>query len=431
MSDSRDLADRLLVGRRSDSSRIRKGFPRHLRDHPEIRAIEELRALGASVGVDDRAFFQPLRKLSGGRAVAIDGVPALNFSSFDYLGLAEHSEVRQAAAGAVDVYGTSVSAARIVGGEIDLFEQLEAKIARFVDEEAALIFVSGYLTNLSFLGWALGPNDLVLHDELVHNSMITGARLSGARRLSFRHNDDEHLEELLAQHRSKAETCVVMIEGVYSMDGDIARIDPILEVARSYDADTFVDEAHSFGVIGATGRGIKEHAFLETSSDLLIMSSLSKALAGLGGFVATGSNLLEAARFTAPGAGLYCTAMTPSSAAACLTALGVLEAHPELVEELRRKSVMFTNLLRDAGVDIGLAEGTPVVPVLTGSSVAAMQLSNRLQDHGIIAHAIMYPAVPEHLARVRFFVSAAHTDEALRFAAGAVAECFSLGGYES
>jgi 8-amino-7-oxononanoate synthase len=352
----------------------------------------------------------------------------VNFGCYDYLGFGDDPEVREAAREAINEYGTSLGAARIVGGEIDLSQKLELEIADFVGTESALLFVSGYLTNLAYLGYVLKQTDLVIHDELSHNSMVTGVKLSGAKRLSFKHNDPDHLDSMLKLHRNTAEICLVMIEGVYSMDGDIARLPEILEVARRHNCDIFIDDAHSFGVIGNTGRGILEHYNIAHESDIVLMNTLSKTLVSAGGFVAGDKPLLEAVRYQAPGATLFCASLPPAQTAAALAAIQKLKASPELPSKLREKGKILADELARHGLNIGPSSGTAVIPVLTGSSVAAVKLSSMLRENGIIAYSILYPAVPDHMARLRFFVNKTHQVEDLIETASVVAECAKEAG---
>jgi 8-amino-7-oxononanoate synthase len=397
--------------------------PKRLIDHPGIDATRTMLEFAKEQNLDgNMGFFVPQRKIGNGRALS-QGKEMINFSSYDYLGLGDILEIREQAREAISKYGTSLSATRTVGGEIDLYDKLESEIADFVGTEAALLFVSGYLTNLAFLGYVVGQNDLVLHDDLSHNSMINGIRLSWAKRLSFKHNDPDHLNSLLVQYRKTAEVCLIAIEGVYSMDGDIARLPEILEVARHHNCDIFIDEAHSFGVLGRNGRGILEHFSIPHDSDIVLMNTVSKSLASVGGFIASDKPLLDAVRYQAPGASLYCAPMPPAQTAATLAAVRTLKAHPELPARARERATLFKDELTKYGLDTGLSNGSAVVPVLTGSSYTAVKLSSMLRERDIIAYSVFYPVVPDNLARVRFFISAAHLEEDLLKTAKIVAEC--------
>ncbi len=432
MTEDRDpqtrLADRLLASRGSG-----RGVPsrpaRHLTDHPGIAQITALLDLAEENGLEGGGYFVPQRKAGNGRATVAGDRTMINFSSYDYLGLGDLPELRTAAREAVATYGASLSATRSVGGDIDLYHTLERELTEVYGTDDALLFVSGYLTNLAFLGYAVGNEDIVVHDELSHESMIAGARLSGARRLSFRHNDPDHLDAMLGRHRRSGSVCLVMIEGVYSMDGDIGALPEILEVVRRHDADLYIDEAHSFGVLGHNGRGVMEHYGIEPASDIVLMNTVSKALASVGGYVTTNGPLLKAIRYFAPGAVLYCAPMPASQAAATLAALRALRQRPDLPQRARANAELFRTELKQRGLDTGLSEdGTGVVPVITGSSIAAVVLSSLLRQHDIIAYGLFHPVVPENLARVRFFISAAHTEDDLVRTAEITARCATEAG---
>ncbi len=413
-NDKAALANKLLAGRGKGGKQAVVKPPKRLTDHPGIAEINALLSLADENGLQGGGYFVPQRKAGHGRAEVAGGEIMVNFSSYDYLGLGDLQELKDAARDAVATYGASLSATRSVGGDIDLYHTLEAEIADMYGTESALLFVSGYLTNLAFLGYVIGPDDVVIHDELSHNSMIAGARLSGARRLSFRHNDPEHLDEMLTRYRRAGSVCLVMIEGVYSMDGDIGPLPEVLEVVRRHNCDLYIDEAHSFGVLGSTGRGVMEHFGIEPADDIVLMNTVSKSLASVGGYVAGNRQLLQAVRYLAPGAVLYCAPMPASQAAATLASLRALKARPELPERARQNAELFRRELRRLGLDTGLSTfGTGVVPVITGSSVAAVVLSAKLREAGIIAYGLFHPVVPENAARVRFFVSAAHTEDDL------------------
>lgn len=427
-TDRAALANRLLAGRATTkkaggSQRVAKPS-RRLLDHPGIAEINGLLELADEYGLEGGGYFVPQRKAGDGRAEVDGGEIMVNFSSYDYLGLGDFPELREAASDAVTTYGASLSATRSVGGDIDLYHELEREIADTYGTESALLFVSGYLTNIALLGYVIGPDDVVIHDDLSHNSMIAGARLSGAKRLSFRHNDVEHLDAMLTRHRKSGSICLVMMEGIYSMDGDIGRLPEILEVVRRHNADLYIDEAHSFGVLGATGAGIMEHYGIEPADDIVLMNTVSKSLASVGGYVTGPEQLMKAVRYLAPGAVLYCAPMPASQAAATLASLRILKQRPDLPERARQNAHLFRSELQRLGVDTGLSEfGTGVVPAITGSSVAAVRLSSMLREQGVIAYGLFHPVVPENQARVRFFVSAAHTEADLVRVAEMTARC--------
>lgn len=430
--DKAALASKLLAGRSGGGGARKKSAaparvakpPRRLLDHPGIAEINGLLGLADEYGLEGGGYFIPQRKAGDGRAVVNSGEVLVNFSSYDYLGLGDFPELRDAAREAVAEYGASLSATRSVGGDINLYHELEKEIAEAYGTQSALLFVSGYLTNIAFLGYVLGPDDVVIHDSLSHESMIAGARLSGAKRLSFRHNDPEHLDTMLNLHRKSGSMCLVMMEGIYSMDGDVGLLPEILEVVRRHEVDLYIDEAHSFGILGPTGKGIMEHYGVEPADDIVLMNTVSKSLASVGGYVTGPDQLMKAVRYLAPGAVLYCAPMPASQAAATLASFRLLKSRPDLPERARQNAQLFRTELQRHGLDTGLSEfGTGVVPAITESSVAAVRLSAMLRERGVIAYGLFHPVVPENLARVRFFVSAAHTEEDLVRVAEMTADC--------
>ncbi|MCL4525997.1 MAG: aminotransferase class I/II-fold pyridoxal phosphate-dependent enzyme, partial [Gammaproteobacteria bacterium] len=321
-----------------------------------------------------------------------------------------HPVVNAAAKEAIDHYGTSVSASRIVSGERPLHAQLERAIAQVYGVDDAIVMVSGHATNVTSIGHLFGPNDLVLHDEYAHNSIIQGISLSGAKRLSFPHNDLGALEQILTQQRRQAERVLVVVEGIYSMDGDYPDLPRLIEIKNRHRALLMVDEAHSFGVLGGHGMGIREHFHLNPKDVDIWMGTLSKALAACGGYIAGASALVENLRYLAPGF-LYSVGMAPPVAAAALSALQVLRAEPQRVSALQQRSRYFLEKARGIGLQTGASTGNAIVPVITGSSLRAVRLSNWLLERGIHVQPILYPAVPERQARLRFFLSSEHTLE--------------------
>ncbi len=350
----------------------------------------------------------------------IAGREFINFSSYNYLGLAGHPAVRRAAAAALERFGTSASASRVASGERPVHRDLEQALAAFLGCPDALALVSGHATNVSVIGHLFGPEDLVIHDQLAHDCIVTGARLSGARRLSFPHNDVAALADLLARERPKARRALIAAEGVYSMDGDIAPLPEIVALKRSYDAVLLLDEAHSFGVLGATGRGAGEHFDIARSDVDLWMGTLSKSLASCGGYLAGSAELIDYLRFTLPGF-VYSVGLSPANAAAGGAALEILAQHPELPRQLQARSEFFRGLCRERGIDIGDSAGSAVVPCLTGASDRALRLADALSRRGINVQPIFHPAVEEGRARLRFFLTAEHTEEQLAITADAVA----------
>jgi 8-amino-7-oxononanoate synthase len=348
-----------------------------------------------------------------GSAACIERRPIVNFSAYDYVGLAHDPEVAAAAKAAIDRYGTSAGASRLVSGEKQVHRDLEQALAAFLGTPAAIVFVSGHATNVTTIGHLLGPSDLVLHDILAHNSIIQGAALSGATRRAFAHNDWQALDALLTDVRREFRRVLIAIEGVYSMDGDFPELPRFVELRKKHKTLLLVDEAHSLGTMGATGRGVAEHFGVEPADVDLWMGTLSKSLASCGGYIAGSAELVEYLKYTAPGF-VYSVGMSPPSAAAALAALTVLGREPERVVRLRERAALFLEMARERGLDTGSAGGTPVVPVIVGSSVKSLRLARALFERGINVHPILYPAVAEDSARLRFFITINHSQEQIR-----------------
>ena len=344
----------------------------------------------------------------------IGGREMINFCSYNYVGTSGDPAVNQAVKEAVDRYGTSVSASRLAAGEKPLHRELERGIAEFIGAEDAIVFVGGHATNETTIGHLLRPGDLILHDELAHNSIIQGCILSGARRRPFPHNDWQALERLLREMRQQYQRTLVVIEGAYSMDGDHPDLPRFIEVKKRHRALLMIDEAHSIGSMGAHGRGITEHCGVDPREVDLLMGTLSKSFGSCGGYIAAAKEIVTYLKYTAPGF-LFSVGMSPPNAAAALASLRVIQAEPERVAHCQARSRLFLQLARERGLNTGHAHDTPVVPVIIGSSLYALLLSRRLFDCGINVLPILHPAVEETAARLRFFVTANHREEQIRF----------------
>ena len=337
----------------------------------------------------------------------------INYASYNYLDLCGHEAVSNAAKEAIDRYGTSASASRPVSGERPIQRELEAALADLHGVEDCVVFVSGHATNVNTLGHLFGPKDLIVHDSLIHNSAMQGALLSGARRLPFPHNDWEALDTLLSRERRKHERAVVVIEGIYSMDGDYPALEQFVAIKRKHRAFLMVDEAHSIGVLGASGRGLSEHCEVPGTDVDIWMGTLSKTLASCGGYIAGERALIEYLKFSAPGF-VYSVGMAPPVAASALAALETMVREPDRVRQLTERGQLFLRLAKAAGLDTGYSAGYSVIPVIVGSSIKTARLSNALFERGINVHPIIYPAVEERAARLRFFLSCSHTEEQIR-----------------
>jgi 8-amino-7-oxononanoate synthase len=355
-----------------------------------------------------------------GATTQIGGRTFINFANYNYLGFSGEPSVSAAAKAAIDRYGTSASASRMVAGERPVHRELEEAIARLYQVDDSVAFVSGHATNVTVIGSLFGPSDLIVHDQLAHNSIVQGAQLSGAKRLGFAHNDWRALDELLARVRHQYQRVLIAIEGLYSMDGDFPDLPRFVDIKRRHSAFLMVDEAHSLGVLGATGRGIHEHYGIEARDVDIWMGTLSKALAGCGGFIAGEQALIDILRHLAPGF-LYSVGLAPALAAASLASLECMVAEPQRVAQLHERGKQFLDEARRLGLNTGTSAGYSVVPVITGSTVKAVQWSNALFEQGINAQPIFYPAVEEKLARLRFFICSTHTPEQITAATTALA----------
>jgi len=375
---------------------------------PECDALEErLQGLKAAGLVNP--FLRVTQRVRG-RKVRIDGKDTVSFTSFDYLGLAGHPDVTRAAKDAIDQFGCSASASRMVGGNNTILDQLDTELATFLGTERAVVFPCGYGTNASVFNHLFGAEDLILYDELAHNSIMQGAGASKAGKRSFRHNDHEQLGKLLRDLRSQYRRVAVAIEGVYSMDGDYPDLPRFIEIKQRYDALLYVDEAHSVGTMGPGGRGICDFYGVDPAAGDLWMGTISKALGAGGGYLAGSERLIRYLGYTTP-AFVFSTACSPPNAAAALESLRVIGREPWRVTRLRERSELFLKLAGDCDLDTGSSADTPVIPIIVGSSSRAIAVSQKLLERGINAQPILYPAVRESAARVRFFITSEHSEE--------------------
>lgn len=352
---------------------------------------------------------------------SIDGKEYLNFSTYDYLDINTHPEITQAVTEVAEKFGTSAGASRLVGGERPQHRKLEKAFADLYEVDDAIIYVSGHAANVNTLGFMFGPKDAIFHDGLAHNSLIQGATLSGSTRYSYTHNDCSALEELLKKHRHEHKNAIIVTEGLFSMDGNIPDLPRLVELKKKYDCLLMVDEAHSLGVLGPTGRGVREYFNLAPDDVDLWMSTLSKSMCGCGGFIAGRQDIIDFLKYGSPGF-VFSVGMPPVIAAACNKALDIMLREPERVRKLQEISQYFLKYAAEKGLDTGAAQGYAVLPVMVGDSFVSGFLSQLLFDRGIYVMPISFPAVPEGSARLRFFLSAAHSREDVRKAIDAVAE---------
>lgn len=364
--------------------------------------LEELRAKG---------LYRRLRVLDGEQlpVARFDGREVINLSSNNYLGLTTHPRLRDAAIKATEELGVGSGSVRTIAGTMAIHEELEDKLARFKRTEAALVLQSGFAANLGVLGSILGEGDLAISDELNHASIIDGLRLTKATRKVYAHADLESLRGVLEESGSFKKKLIVT-DGVFSMDGDIAPLQGIADLADEFGAILMVDDAHASGVLGENGRGSIDHFGLHGRVDIQV-GTLSKAIGAMGGYVAGSARLRELMIHRARPL-LFSTSHPPSVAATCIAALDVLADEPELIARLWDNTRYFKGELARLGFDIGHSE-TPITPVIVGQGTLAMKFSDRLFEEGVFAQGIGYPTVPEERSRVRTIVTAVHTREHL------------------
>jgi len=389
-----------VVGRRLDATQL-DGF----------RDIRMIREAARFLGIAD-PFFRVHEGIAKAETV-IGSRTYVNFASYNYLGLNGHPQIVDAAKRAIDRYGTSVSASRPVSGERPLHRELERALARLHGAEDSIVLVGGHSTNVTVIGRLLGRNDVIVHDALIHNSIVQGAMLSGARRLPFRHLDHEQADRLLAQARPRNGNALLVIEGHYSMDGDVPDLPAFVAAARRHGAWLMVDEAHALGVLGPRGFGSADLFGIDPGGVDVWMGTLSKTLVSCGGYIAGKRALIDYLKLAAPGF-VFSVGMAPPAAAAALAALGLLEREPERVQRLNDRAALFLRLLQEGGLDVGSSIGAAIVPVITRSSIRAGRLAQALFERGVNVPPILYPAVPERAARLRFFLTAAHSEAQIR-----------------
>jgi len=386
---------------------------------PEVRALEQNFAMVREAGLEN-PYFSLHEGLTNDRTV-IGGREMISWATYNYLGMSGEPEVAAAAKAAIDRFGTSVSASRLVSGEKTIHQELEREIARTIGTEDAVTFVGGHATNETVIGHVVGPGDLVLHDAMAHNSLLQGAVLSGARRRPFPHNDFDAAEKLLAQMRGQYRRVLIVIEGIYSMDGDFSELPKFVALAKRHHALLMVDEAHSIGVMGPRGRGIGEHFGVNPADVDLWMGTLSKALGSCGGYIAGSKTLVRWLKYTTPGF-VYSVGLPPAAAGASLGALRLLQRQPERVAKLHANARLFLQLAREAGLDTGPSGGSAIVPIILGNSMNSLRLSRALFGRGISVQPILYPAVEERAARLRFFITSSHTPDQIRRTVAAMQE---------
>ncbi len=347
--------------------------------------------------------------------VTMNGKKVMMFGSNSYLGLTNHPRLKEAAKKAIDKYGSGCAGSRFLNGTLDLHLELEHKLAEFVGKEEAIVFSTGMQVNLGVLSSLLGRKDFIINDELNHASIIDGSRLSLATSYKFRHNDMEALEKRLRKLKDEAPDAVklVVVDGVFSMEGDIAKLDQICALAQKYGAQVMVDDAHALGVIGENGRGTASHFKLNDEVDL-IMGTFSKSLASIGGFIAADSSIINFLKHHARSL-IFSASIAPANAASVLAALELIQEEPERIERLWENTRLAHGLLRELGFDIGKSE-TPIIPIYVRDVEKTFILTKELLQNGVFVNPVITPAVKPEDSLIRFSLMATHTRDQIETA---------------
>jgi glycine C-acetyltransferase len=363
-------------------------------------------------GLKEQGLYNHIRTIGSpqGAWLTVDGKNVLNFCSNNYLGLANHPKLVEAAQEATKTYGIGPAAVRSIAGTMDLHVQLEQRLAKFKGAEDVITFQSGFTANLGTIPALVGKGDVIFSDRLNHASIIDGCRLSGAKIIPYEHTDAGSLEDAIKEHASNYRRALIVTDGVFSMDGDVAPLPALYEVAKKYDIMLMVDDAHGEGVLGKGGRGIVDHFNLHGKIDVEV-GTMSKAFGVMGGMVAGKKEIVEWLRQRGRPF-LFSSAVTVPDAAACLAAVDLLEESTELVDKLWANGKFFQEEMSKLGFDTGKSE-TPITPVMLGEAPLAQQFSRELYAEGVFGMAIGFPTVPKGKARIRVMISAAHDNDDL------------------
>ena len=358
-------------------------------------------------GLKEQGLYNRIRTIGSaqGARIIVDGKDVLNFCSNNYLGLANHPKLVEAAQEAMKKYGVGPAAVRSIAGTTDLHVQLEQRLAKFKGAEDVITFQSGFTANLGTISALVAKEDVIFSDRLNHASIIDGCRLSGAKIIPYEHNDAGSLEDAIKEHASNFRRALIITDGVFSMDGDIAPLPALVEVANKYDILFMVDDAHGEGVLGKGGRGIVDHFGLHGQVDIEV-GTMSKAFGVMGGIVAGDKRIIEWLRQRGRPF-LFSSAVTAPDAAACLAAVDLLEESTDLVDKLWDNAKYFKEEMKKLGFDTGVSE-TPITPVMLGEAPLAQQFSRELFEEGVFAMSIGFPTVAKGKARIRVMISASH-----------------------
>ena len=369
------------------------------------RAAEDVRALGIY------PYFHPIQTAAVDEVI-VDGRTCIMVGSNNYLGLVDHPKVKEASAAAAQKYGSGCTGSRFLNGTLDLHLELEEKLAQFIQKEAALVFSTGFQTNLGVISCLVGKNDAVVIDRQDHACIVDGCRLSHGKLHKYAHNDMKDLERVIGNVRANSTRGGVMVavDGVFSMEGDICDLPKIIEIAKRHGGTVMVDDAHAVGVLGETGAGTAEHFGLTDQTDLIV-GTFSKSFAALGGFVAADRNVIDFIKHNARSL-IFSASITPASAAAVLAALEIIKQEPERREHLWRNARRMHREFKNLGLDIGKTE-TPIVPIVVGEDMECFAFWKALYDEGVFTNPVIQPAVPPGQAMIRTSYTATMTDDHL------------------
>lgn len=380
--------------------------------------VHELKFLKDKIkDLKEQGVYRKLPTLEGANEaeIILNGKKVINLSSNNYLGFANHPRLKEAAVKAVEKYGIGSGAVRTIVGNMDIHEELEDVLAQFKREEAVMVFQSGFNCNAGTIQAITEKGDLIVSDELNHASIIDGARLSRANKTIYKHNDMDSLEKVLKENREKYKNILIITDGVFSMDGDVADLPSIVNLAEKYEAMTYVDDAHGSGVLGENGRGTVDHFGLHGRVDFSI-GTLSKAIGAIGGYVA-GSKTMQDWLSHRGRPILFSTSLPPAAVGAIIEAVKMLMESSEYTDRLWSNSRFFKEKLGKLGFDTGKSE-TPITPVIIGDEAKTMEFSKKLFENGVFVSGIVFPTVPKGTGRVRCMVTAGHTEEQLERAVG-------------
>ncbi|MHA1592702.1 MAG: aminotransferase class I/II-fold pyridoxal phosphate-dependent enzyme [Candidatus Heimdallarchaeaceae archaeon] len=345
-----------------------------------------------------------------GRTVTVEGEEYIMLGSYSYLGLISHPEIIKVAHEALDKYGCGAGGVRLLTGTTDLHKKLEKRIAEFKHTEDAITYSSGYVTNMALISTLLGKDDLVIIDKYDHQSIYDGCILSKADWKRFNHNDLADLDRILEEHRNDYKRVLVIVDGVYSMDGDIAPMPELVEIAKKHDSFTMVDEAHGLGTIGPNGKGIDDYYDMKPGSIDIMMGTLSKAIPSVGGYIAGNKKMITFLRYTS-NAFVFSAALPPVMTAVALKSLDIIETEKDRIHALQKNIATFITRVKEMGFDTLKSKDTPIIPVIIGDDIKTFRFAKKMKKEGVLVPPVVYPAVPREGGRLRCCVMATHTED--------------------